>query len=85
MKDRMREEKPIRQMDPLFRELFENADKIDMKIEDVKNGIVVEETSEDPRVVKLIQQHADKAVSEFVDHGMRRAMQPTPLPEGYEE
>lgn len=85
MKERMKEKKPIRQMDPVFRELFDNADKVTLEYEDLENGIVVVETSEDPQVVKLIQQHANEAVSEFVEYGMKRAMKPTPLPEGYEE
>jgi uncharacterized protein YdcH (DUF465 family) len=85
MKERMKEKQPIRQMDPVFRELFDNADKVAMEFEDIENGIVVVETSEDPNVVKLIKQHANRAVSEFVERGMQRAMQPTPLPEGYKE
>lgn len=85
MHERIKENKPIRQMDPLFREIFDNAEKIKMEIKDMENGVLVIETSEDPRVVKLIQQHANRAVSEFVKQGMQRAMQPTPLPEGYEE
>jgi hypothetical protein len=31
----------------------------------------------------LIRQHAHRAVSEFVDQGMPRAMRPTPLPQSY--
>ena len=85
MHERLKEDKPIRQMDPLFREIFEHADKIEMQIEDVENGVRVVETSNDPQVVKLIQQHAHRAVSEFAERGMQRAMQPTPLPEGYQE
>lgn len=85
MKERLEENDPIRQMDPLFRKIFEHADKIEMQIKNIDNGVVVVETSQDPQVVKLIQQHANRAVSEFVEKGMQRAMQPTPLPEGYEE
>lgn len=83
MKRRMESREPIRQMDPLFRELFRYADKIDIDIEDLENGVLVIETSEDPQAVKLIKQHAHRAVSEFAEQGMSRAMQPTPLPEGY--
>lgn len=85
MKERMEKGNPIRQMDPLFRELFEHADKIELQIEDIDDGVIVTETSEDPQMVKLIRQHAHRAVNEFVAHGMPRAMQPTPLPEGYRE
>ena len=85
MHDRIKEKKPIRQMDPLFKEIFEHADQIEMEIEDLENGVIVIETSADPQVVKLIRQHAHRAVSEFVEHGMQRAMKPTPLPEDYQE
>jgi quercetin dioxygenase-like cupin family protein len=40
----------------------------------------VVETSDDPEVVALIRQHAHRAVSEFVERGMDRAHEPTPLP-----
>lgn len=83
MKKRMEEGRPIRQMDPLFRELFKYHDKIHIQIEETANGVHVTETSDDPEVVKLIQQHASRAVSEFVEQGMPRAMKSTPLPEGY--
>jgi uncharacterized protein YdcH (DUF465 family) len=85
MHERIKEKQPIRQMDPLFREIFKHADKIDMQIEDIQGGVEVVETSNDEQVVKLIQQHAHRAVSEFVERGMQRAMEPTPLPEGYQE
>jgi hypothetical protein len=73
----------IREMDPLFREIFEHHDAIDMQIESVSQGVRVTETSADPQVALLIRQHARRAVSEFVADGMDRAMRPTPLPPGY--
>lgn len=83
MKERVENGRPIRMMDPLFREIFEHHEKIEMTIEEVPGGVRVTETSSDPQVVLLIRQHARRAVSEFVAQGMSRAMQPTPLPEGY--
>ena len=83
MKSRIEEGRSIRHMDALFREIFEHHDKIDMRIEEVPGGVRAIETSEDPQVALLIRQHA-RAVSEFVERGMRRAMQSTPLPEGYQ-
>jgi hypothetical protein len=68
-------------MDPLFGEIFEHSDKVNMQIENLENGVLVVETSVDQEVVKLIRQHAHRAVSEFVKQGMQH----TPLPEGYEE
>jgi hypothetical protein len=82
MKDRLERGEPIRMMDPLFREVFAHHDKIRMAIEDVPGGVRVTETSDDPQVVLLIRQHA-RTVNEFVESGMRRMHQPTPLPEGY--
>lgn len=84
MKARVEAGEPIRQMDPVFREIFEHHAKIDMEIEEIRGGVRVTETSEDAQVVLLIRQHARGAVSEFVADGMQRAMQPTPLPPGYE-
>ena len=84
MKERLEQGEPIRKMDPLFREIFQHHDKIHMEIEDVPGGVRVMETSQDPQVVALIRQHAQRAVSEFVERGMPRAMEPTPLPPGYE-
>lgn len=71
-------------MDPLFREIFQHHEKIEMQVEDVPGGVRVRETSDVPQVGALIRQHARRAVSEFVDRGMERAMRPTPLPPGCE-
>lgn len=83
MKSRIEEGRPIRQMDPLFREVFKNHQHIHMQIVDIAGGVRVTETADTPAVVPLVRQHARRAVSEFVEEGMRRAMQPTPLPPGY--
>lgn len=83
MKERVEQGNPIRQMDPLFREIFEHHRQIHMQVEEIPGGVRVVETSDDPRVVLLIRQHAHRAVSEFVAEGMPRAMQPTSLPAGY--
>ena len=82
MKSRLEKGQPVRRWDPLFVEIFKNADKIDLKIDEVAGGVRVTETSEDPQVVPLIRQHA-QAVSEFVARGWDRAHEATPLPEGY--
>lgn len=81
MDARLESGQPMRRWDPLFAAIFENADAIEMTIEDVPGGVYVIETSEDPEVVRLIRQHAHRAVSEFVERGMERAHEPTPLPE----
>jgi hypothetical protein len=83
MKERIEQGRPIRQMDPLFREVFKNHQHIHIAIENIQGGVRVTETSDTPRVTLLIRQHARRAVSEFVTEGMPRAMRPTPLPPGY--
>ena len=76
-------DQPIRMMDPVFRELFRHRDRATMEIEDIPGGVQVLHTSEDPEVTSLIRQHAREFVSEAAAQGMERAMQSTPLPEGY--
>lgn len=83
MKARFERDQPIRLMDPVFRELFKHRDKASLAYEDIPGGIRVTHTSDDPQVVLLIRQHARGFVSEAAEQGMRRAMHPTPLPEGY--
>ncbi|GAB5535050.1 MAG: hypothetical protein Rubg2KO_12990 [Rubricoccaceae bacterium] len=78
---RLESGRPMRRWDPLFAAIFEHADAIEMTIEDIPGGVYVIETSTDPDVVALIRQHAHRAVSEFVERGMDRAHEPTPLPE----
>ncbi|MCA9065174.1 MAG: hypothetical protein KDA96_19025 [Planctomycetaceae bacterium] len=67
MYDRVENHNPIRMRDPLFREIFANADKITMEVKPTEKG-VVRETSEDPYVVKLLQEHA-KVVNLFIRNG----------------
>lgn len=83
MKARVEDGDPIRLMDPLFREIFDHHEAIDIEVERTPRGVLVVETSADPQVTLLIRQHAHRAVSEFVAEGMARAMRPTPLPPGY--
>ena len=80
MKDRLQSGQPMRRWDPLFAAIFEHSGAIEMEIEDTPRGVRVVETSDDPEVVALIQQHAHRAVSEFVERGMDRAHESTPLP-----
>ena len=84
MKASYERDEPIRTNDPVFRELFANRDRISLRIEDIPGGVRVLHTSDDPQVAALIRQHAHHFVSEAAEQGMRRAMRPTPLPEGYQ-
>ena len=72
MYDRLAENRPIHMRDPLFRELFQHADKIEMKSEETQKGIRVLETSKDPHAAKLLQEHA-KVVSLFIKNGRAEA------------
>ena len=83
MKSRLSKNEPIRQMDPLFRQIFLHHSEFDLHIQDIPGGVRTTEISRNPQVTLLIRQHARAAVSEFVKYGMPRAMQPTPLPQGY--
>lgn len=69
MKLRLEQNQPIRQGDPLFAALFQNADKIQISITPTARGVKVTETSEDAYTVKLLQSHA-RAVSDFIKKGM---------------
>lgn len=84
MKRRMESGHPVRMWDPVFHVLFLNADAIDIQIENIEGGVRVSETSRNPEVVRLLRQHAHKAVSEFVREGPARRQEPTPLPHGFQ-
>lgn len=68
MKVRIESGSRIRMWDPMFREIFDNADKIRLEFENIPKGVRVRETSADPYVARLIQAHA-KVVSGFVARG----------------
>jgi hypothetical protein len=68
MHTRVKEGRGIHMRDPLFREVFRNADKISMEITDTDKGVRVIEQSDDPYVASLIQAHAD-VVSLFIENG----------------
>jgi len=76
---RVKEGRPIHQRDPLFVELFKNADRIEATYELTAGGVWVVETSKDAYVVKLLQAHAE-VVSAFLANGMPEMMKNHPLP-----
>ena len=76
---RVKEGRPIHQRDPLFAELFKNADQIAATYETTANGVRVIETSKDAYVVKLLQAHAD-VIGAFLANGMSEMMKNHPLP-----
>lgn len=72
----------VRVWDPLFAEIFDHSDEIEMAVEKLEDGVRVLETSKNPRVVELIRAHARK-VSEFLERGPAAVHEPTALPDGY--
>ncbi len=55
---------------PTLDKLFNNFDKIETSIELTETGIAVIQTSEDIKVVKLLQSHASE-INDMVEKGMR--------------
>jgi hypothetical protein len=72
----------MRAWDPLFAEIFDHYDEIELKIEEIEDGVLVVETSDNPEVAKLIRAHAYK-VNDFLARGHAAVHEETPLPEGY--
>ena len=66
--------------DPPFAELFREYEKITMTYEKTEKGVKVKETSDDPKVAKLIQAHA-RVVSNFIKNGYDEVRKNHPLPE----
>jgi hypothetical protein len=79
MHKRLTEGRPIHLRDPLFREVFRHADKIEMKVEKTDKGVKVTETSKDPYVARLLQAHA-KVVSQFLARGYQEVRKDHPVP-----
>lgn len=79
MKGRMDKGMWIRRGDPLFRALFEYADKITIEFKTTPKGIRVIEMSKDPYVIKLLHLHSE-AVTGFVKDGPRGMAKMHPIP-----
>ncbi len=79
MKKRVEEGRPIHLRDPLFAEIFRNAEKIEFRWEKTDKGAKVIETSKDAYVAKLLQAHAE-VVSQFLKNGYSEVMKNHELP-----
>jgi hypothetical protein len=77
---RLEEGRPIHSRDPLFAEIFRNAGKIEMSIEDTERGLRVRETSPDPYLAKLVRRHAE-VVNQFLANGHAEMRTSHPVPE----
>jgi hypothetical protein len=75
MSRRIEQERPIRQWDPAFREVFAQARWIKLEIRDIEGGVEVLETSQVPAAVAAIRAHA-KRVDTFVKDGHAAARPP---------
>lgn len=69
----------IRNWDPLFSAIFDHYQLIEMNVFVKDKGVEVVETSYDPFVAKLIQEHAN-VVSLFVRNGPAEAHRSHPVP-----
>ena len=83
MHHRLEENFGLRFWDPAFPEIFAQREKVRMEVTLVLHGVLVEETSEDPNVVTLIQAHG-AVVSLFVQRGFAQAREVSPLPDNYQ-
>jgi len=79
MYHRFKENKPIRVRDPLFVEIFRNADKITLRVEQVEKGVRVRETSDDDYAVQLIKAHAE-VISNLLKYGRAELRKNHPAP-----
>lgn len=82
MQRRLEEGFGLRYWDTAFAELFAQKEKVRLSVTETGTGVVIEETSDDPNVVKLIQAHG-VVVTSFVNSGGEAAGQPSPLPDDY--
>jgi hypothetical protein len=81
MKKRFDSNRAIRSWDPLFVELFDYREQIDMSWEMLEDGIKVKLTSEDEKVRELIKLH-DETLHAFIDHGFKASRYESPYREG---
>lgn len=73
----------IRSWDPLFAALFEYKDQINMSYRNVKNGVEATLTTDDPKLIELIQCH-DQTLHGFVDRGFEAGGEESPKPDWLE-
>ncbi len=77
MKHRMTVGARVRVWDPVFLELFEHADKVQLRVTTTDKGVSIVETSDDPHTVMLLRSHA-AGLSDFVREGTKASGKATP-------
>jgi len=70
----------IRSWDPLFAALFEYKDQIKMEYHNIENGVEAVLSSDDPKLVELIQSH-DETLHNFVERGGEAGREQSPKPD----
>jgi len=80
MKNRFDSGRAIRSWDPLFVALFEYKDEITMVYRNVENGIEATLTTDNPKLVELIQCH-DQTLHGFVNEGFEAGGRESPKPQ----
>ncbi|WP_373070034.1 hypothetical protein [Sulfurimonas sp.] len=80
MKKRFDGNRAIRSWDPLFIELFDHREQINMNYEMLDDGIKVTLTSDDEKVSELIKLH-DETLHAFVKHGFKASRHESPYRE----
>lgn len=78
MKGRIESGRRLRQWDPLYVAVFDDAAKISLTVERTGKGVKVRETSSDPAVVAIIRQHAG-VVSGFAARGSEESAKEHPV------
>lgn len=82
MHRRLQENFSLRNWDPAFAEIFAQHDKVRMEVTLLPDGVLVEEKSNDPNVVKLIHAHGE-VINLFVRDGFVQGQKISPLPADY--
>jgi hypothetical protein len=77
MKKRFDGGRAVRSWDPLFIELFDHRDKIEMEWEMLDDGIKITLKSQDHDIQKLIELH-DETLHAFVDYGFKASRNESP-------
>lgn len=80
MKKRFDGNRAVRSWDPLFVELFDFREQIDMNWEMLDDGIKVTLSSDDEKVRSLIKLH-DETLHAFVKHGFKASRHESPYRE----
>lgn len=80
MEKRFAKGRAIRSWDPLFAALFEYKDQMKMEYRMLPNGVEAVLTSEEPKLVELIQAH-DLTLHGFVDKGFAASKNESPKPD----